>query len=373
MKQFITRNIIQASGVRLTKKYVVIESDDWGTIRMSGTKAYHQLLRQGYPVDNCPYNRNDGLESNADVADLFGVLQNNKDHTGNPALFTLNNIVGNPDFEAIEKGGFQEYHYELFTETLKKYPEHDRVIAYYQEGLQEKVCQMQFHGREHVNVHRWMEALKQAKPAEMAAFQQGMFSPKIAATIGYGNEYMDALDLDSNDWIPWQKEMLSDGLDHFEALWGFRSKTFIAPCYIWSDELEPVLRQKGVLGLQGLFNQFVPMPSVAKTYRKKYHSNGQRNTLGQRYLVRNAYFEPTLNQGFDWESDCLQRIKTAFFWKQPAIICSHRLNYIGWLNPENKSRNLVRLQNLLRSILKNWPDVVFISSDQLVDIINKRK
>jgi hypothetical protein len=61
----------------------------------------------------------------------------------------------------------------------------------------------------------------------------------------------------------------------------------------------------------------------------------------------------------------MKEISSAFFWKRPAIISSHRVNYIGAINEKNSKRGLTDLQNLLQRIVKTWPDVQFISSEQL--------
>ena len=62
---------------------------------------------------------------------------------------------------------------------------------------------------------------------------------------------------------------------------------------------------------------------------------------------------------------CLKEIKTAFTWRKPAIIASHRVNFIGYINPDNREQNLKLLVELLRKIVKKWPEVEFMTSDQL--------
>lgn len=48
-----------------------------------------------------------------------------------------------------------------------------------------------------------------------------------------------------------------------------------------------------------------------------------------------------------------------------AVISSHRLNFIGNIDIQNRDRNLILFQKLLNEIVKKWPDVEFISSDEL--------
>lgn len=54
-------------------------------------------------------------------------------------MITANCAVANPDFDKIEASGYQNYYYEPFTETLKKYPEHQRSFELWQEGIKEKI------------------------------------------------------------------------------------------------------------------------------------------------------------------------------------------------------------------------------------------
>ena len=371
MIKSIVRNLANLPGWRTNRKIVVIESDDWGTIRMSSKEAFNSLLKKGYPVDQCPYNKHDALESNQDLEMLFDVLNSVKGNDGNPVILTANNIVANPDFEKIKKSNFNEYHFEPFTETLKHYPEHDRVMDLYREGINNKLIMPQFHGREHLNVTLWMKALQRKSEDEMVAFDLGIFSSKVAQKYGYQNEYMDAFDFKNLKELVFQEKAIIEGLKLFKHIWNFDSESFIAPCYIWHSQLEKVLKENGVKYIQGLINQLEPREGDSWSYSKKYHYQGQKNSLGQRYLIRNAFFEPTINPIFDWESDCLKRIDLAFKFRKPAVISSHRLNYMGYLNPKNRSENLIKLKSLLTKIKKHWPEVIFLSSNQLGNLMNK--
>ncbi len=370
MKNKVSKYLINLPGSTTKRKIVVIESDDWGTIRMSSNEAFQSLFKSGYPVNECPYNSNDSLESNQDLEMLFEVLSNIKGSDGRPAILTVNNIVANPDFEKIKNSGFQEYHYEPFTETLKRYPAHDKVMELYQQGITEGVVNPQFHGREHLNVNRWMRALRNNSKAEIDAFNFGVFSSKVSAISEYRNEYMDALDFETKDELLFHEIAIVEGLQLFQKIWGFSSKSFIAPCYIWHSDLEKTLAKQGVKFIQGIVNQLQPIEGKSFIYKKKYHFHGQKNKNRQRYFIRNAFFEPTCNPNFDWESDCLNRIKIAFQMKKPAIISSHRLNYIGSLNIKNREKNLKRLQNLLFLIHKKWPEVQFMTTDRLGEIFD---
>jgi hypothetical protein len=98
---------------------------------------------------------------------------------------------------------------------------------------------------------------------------------------------------------------------------------------------------------------------------------GETNRAGQLHLVRNVFFEPTLQRkgNTDPVDKALKAISTAFRMNKPAIICTHRLNYIGYIDPDNRDRNLKLLHSLLARMLKKWPDIEFVTSQELGKII----
>jgi hypothetical protein len=76
-----------------------------------------------------------------------------------------------------------------------------------------------------------------------------------------------------------------------------------------------------------------------------------------------------MSPDYDWVNHCLQQINNAFKMHKPAIISTHRVNFIGSLDISNRARNLVLFKKLLNNILKEWSTVEFLSSDQLGHLI----
>ncbi len=366
----IKQNVLNIPGWRSNRRIVVLESDDWGSVRMASKDAYNHFLEIGYPVDRDPYNRFDSLESNDDLELLFEVLSSVKDINGNPAKLTANSLVVNPDFEQIKAADFKSYFYEPFTRTLDRYPNHDRVFDLYRSGIEAGLIKPQFHGREHLNVPLWMAALQEGKREVKEAFRYGMYSVHAEEHPVYFNEYTDALAYHNNEQLGLQHAMLGDGLKIFKNIWGFESESFMAPCYIWSSSVEEALGNAGVRYIQGMINQFQPIPGTPYKYKLKYHYLGKQNKFGQRYLIRNAFFEPSYFPNVDHVGDCLKRAEIAFAWGKPAIISTHRLNYMGTLVPENRGKGLKLLRQLLKGIVLKWPDVEFMTSNELGNLIS---
>jgi hypothetical protein len=366
----LKRKFVNVLGWRTKRKIVVIESDDWGMIRMASKNAFNRLLAKGYPVDKCVYSRNDALESNEDVLGLLECLQGVKDKYGNYAKFTLNNIVANPNFLAIRDSGFEGYYFETFRETQKLYRDTDRVFDLYLEGLDKGLLRMQLHGREHININRWLHSLKNCNKSLRDSFDEGMFTVPTGGSVSCRRDYLDSFGyfdhlLESHEMI------LRSAMSLFIGMWGYTSESFIAPCYVWSPSLENVLLSVGVKYIQGTHVQKIPHKNTHFCMGRKYHYQGQRNKNDQIYLVRNVFFEPSIRPGIDNISFALAGISNAFLNRKPAIISSHRVNYIGRIRSENRSNNLRMLSKLLRDIVRKWPDAEFMTSDELGGLMEK--
>lgn len=371
MLKLLKRNLINIPGWKTERKLIIFESDDWGSIRMPSKSVFDDLKEKGYFPQNDYYLKYDCLESNEDLKLLFDVLESVKDKNGNSAVLTANVIVANPDFDKIRQNNFQNYIYETFTETLKKYPNHDKVYELWKFGIKKKIFIPQFHGREHLNVAQWMLSLQQKNPDIMTAFDNKMLSvSSISSKMKFG--FMEGLDYFSEVERLSKPQILEDGMKIFENLIGYKSKTFIANCYIWDDLVEKKMSDLEVKNIQTILNQMEPQINNKRHYFKyKKHFTGQKNKFNQKYTIRNAFFEPSLNPDMDWVNECLNRIEIAFRWKKPAIICTHRLNFIGGIHPENREKNLELFSILLNKICSKWKDIEFISSSELVEIMDK--
>lgn len=352
-------------GWRTKRRIVVIESDDWGSIRMPSRKVFNSLLQQGVRVDNCPYCSYDALATEADLAALFETLDSIRDSTGMPAVLTANAVVANPDFERIRIGGFNRYFYRTIDESLAATKGCERSFDMWNEGRKRNVFFMQSHGREHLNTHRWLASLREGDPETRIAFDLGVFGLSNTIAQKQRKSFMAAFDFDCAEEETVANTIASDGLQIFNRLFGYHSKSFIAPNYVWSRSLEKELSKEHVLYIQGNSrSRFVG--------DRKAHTRvlGSRNQWGQRALVRNAIFEPTLRPSENCIDSCLAEIRTAFKWHKPAVICTHRVNFSGAIVSANRDKNIRAFSQLLSTIVKVWPDVEFMTSVELGDLIN---
>lgn len=369
-KRKIVKNIINMQGWSTERKLLILESDDWGSIRIPSRQVYENLLRTGDKADSDPFTKYDALASEHDLILLFEVLTSFKDWKGNYPIFTANCAAANPDFDKIKASGYQQYYYEPFTATLKNYPEHQNSFELWLQGIKQKLWFPQFHCREHVNVIRWMRDLQKGKSDIVTAFQNRMISTGDSFTPENQYAYMDAFNYDTEEEQKVLRDILSDGVELFAKIFEYSSKSFIAPCYIWGNDLESELFKKGIEYIQGKNIQYLPEKTEGtKNLGQKRHYIGERNKHNQIYLMRNCEFEPSMNQNVDWIDNCMCEIEAAFNWHKPATICTHRLNYIGYIDESNRDKNLKLLSLLLSKIIKKWPDVEFITSVRLGKMI----
>jgi hypothetical protein len=357
LKSYIDATKINVSGRNVNSKLVVIESDDWGAIRTPSKEIVNYFEKSKIDVSKSIY-KNDALESQTDLEMLFDVLHKYKGSDGNPAIMTANAIMANPDFKKIKESNFQDYFWEPFYTSFKQYPEHENNLSLWKKGIELGVFQPQFHGREHVNILRWMNALQKKLGRVRELFD---FNTTFSGDGDYS--FMESFDWNRPDEVEVHKKIITEGLAVFEATFGFASKSFIAPCYTLDSKLNPFLASQGIKWMQGTRSQLQPTGAFNR-YTLLRHSFGQENN-GLRYNIRNCFFEPSMLPSKNWVDSCLAQIQTAFLFSKPAVICSHRINFIGFINEKNRVRGLQDLDNLLKKIVKKWPDVIFISTDEL--------
>jgi hypothetical protein len=293
-----------------------------------------------------------------------------KDTRGNFCVLTANTIIANPDFEKIKRNNFHHYYYENFTTTLLNRDGNNDVVDLIKEGISKKIYYPQLHGREHVNLNQWLGALRDQHLELLEAFKYGMFGISLQEKINMRKNVMAALDFADIVELKEHQELLTDAQNSFKEIFGFTSKTFISPSYIWHKNHEPILKKIGVIAMQGLPYQYQPNPK-GENYKTSYRYTGMQSKSGLTHLVRNAFFEPTLMGTQNIVEDCLKRIEIAFRTRKPAIISSHRINFVGSLDENNRKNNLILFKNLLQNIVEKWHEVEFISSDELASIMTK--
>lgn len=367
LKETAAVNIKNIIGWKTKRKIVVFSVDDYGNVRLDSKQARGKMFANGLKPGS-RFDVYDTLETTDDLAALYETLCSVKDKNNQHPVFTAFAMCANIDFEKMKENGYSSYQYEELPHTFNKLKGYENTWQLWQQGMQNKLLVPQFHGREHLNVKVLMEALQRKDRDTINCIENRSYA--AIADTGYSTiAFMAALDFYEFSENENLKKIVADGLNIFEKVFGFKATNF-TPCGSngYSASINPVLAAGGIKYIDTSRFKAEHL-GKGKMASKVFNYTGKKNRLQQIYLVRNCVFEPTENRGIDWVSFCMQQIEAAFRWNLPANISSHRVNFCGHIDPDNRKVGLNALKQLLAAITQRWPDVEFMTSNELGNLI----
>jgi len=356
----LLKNII---GPRVNRKVLAIFVDDFGSIRIKDRVAYEQLRKCN--VRDSLFMR-DTLASEQDLQALFDVLLSVRDSADHAACTTPFVIMANPDFEKIKESGYQKYFREPFVDTFKRYGNgYENAYDLWKQGQAEGIFLPAFHGTEHMNVVKWMKALQDGHKSTLLGFENEC----VCIPCIEGEPAIDGMvkecDIEKVSDLASLAEDIKIGADMFRKYIGEEPSLFTPGAGTYSPLFETSLIENGIKFLDVARSNRQPLGDGKFT--KQYHYLGQKNKLGLRFIVRNCAFEP-IKGGDSAIATCFDQIACAFAMHKPAIISTHRINYIGHFDEGNRTENLRRLKTLLELVKKRWPDVEFVSGKEICEL-----
>lgn len=353
-------------GYHCDNPVVVIESDDWGAVRIPSIQALKEFEHK-YPERELDhYQSYDTLDTVEDIEMLSDVLERHNQQTSSP-VFTMNFAMANPVFQTGNDRIGTPFLWEPISNTYQKYYGRDTnpidtIVSLSSRGI----IHPQLHGREHLNVTSWRYGILNDKKLKYA-YELHMVGLNDGKYCG-----LDALNRANTEISHY--EYIEDSIMLFEVSFGFVPMSFIAPCYVIGADEERELASHGVRILQGgwLTNRtnskgkLLRLPTVL----------GSKGHSGLIKLVRNCQLEPAwfYRRGKSSEecvTKALKYVKEAFQAKQPAIVCSHRVNYVGGIDRSNREFGLKCLDSFLSEVMRRWPMVRFMSSDELGEQVRR--
>lgn len=373
IKNTIINHAKNISGWKSNRKLLAIAVDDYGNIRLASSDAKERLLIKGVKLKN-RFDQLDALDTREDYEHLFDILSSIKDKNNRSAVFTTYAMPCNVDFDkTVEKG---EFVYEYLEQTYQKVIASDASAytgAYelIHEGIQSGLLKPQFHGREHINVHLFNALLRDQHPHLLANLEERCIADLPNHPDFPELTYNAAFTFWDKQEIELHKSIIKDGLQAFEKVYGFFPITFTASARPPHPELFQFINELGVKGIDKL--RFDKYHLGNGKYVKGSNSLGKKKHENYVTVVRNCYFEPN-SKNMNWVDYTFKQIEAAFFWKTPAIISSHRVNFCGYIDPNNRAKGLNDLRMLLEKVVKHYPDVEFVGVDELVlEILNGTK
>jgi hypothetical protein len=367
VKRILSDNLKNLRGWRTPRRLVAFAVDDYANVRVASKEARQRLIDAGLDL-SAQMDRYDALETRQDLEALFDVLDSVRDSRDRPAVFTAYSLSANPDFPRIRADG-EHYHAESVPATFARL-EAEQPSAYqgawalWHEGVERGLLQPQFHGREHLNVALFEHKLRTGAADLRANIEQDSLAGIADNPAMPGVGFTHAFGLHDVSALPDHRAILSNGLDLFERVWGFRSKTFTPPAQKLHPSLYETTESAGVVSIDKPLRCTRAMGDG--TYRSEVNRSGRQRGQNHLTVVRNVVFEPGKDMGFDPVKRAVQQVAAAFRWRKPAIISSHRVNFCGHLDEANRKHGLAALEELLTRITASWPDVEFVSVDELV-------
>jgi hypothetical protein len=100
--------------------------------------------------------------------------------------------------------------------------------------------------------------------------------------------------------------------------------------------------------------------------RKKF---GEVSEEGLIHFISNCAFEP-VSKNDNVVSDTLKQVAAAFRWGKPALINTHRINFVKGRNSDHVDRCLNLFSDLLGELTDRWPDLEFMGAGDFARYLN---
>lgn len=360
MKQLL-KALSAKLGYQTDKKQILILSDDWGSVRLKSKQSRDKLAASDV-LGNNRFDQYDALETNQDLEELFNILLKHKDHKGNNPIITAVTNVGNPDFKKIQASNFKNYEFETIAKTYSRYKDSDRVLELIKQGQNQNIFVPELHGREHLKWNWWLDDLQKQNSNARKAFEEEFFFLPPAKIQSNYRAYGAAFDVMNTQDETLNLETFKSSVAIFQKLFDKQPTSFTPPAISFSNHLESKVSGEGIKWLD--VPRFFKMPKPNGKNTPRFFILGKKK-YGLRHLVRNTVFETNMSETNNGVEDCIKGIEEAFQLKQPAIISNHRASFVGRIDSKNREKGLRAFDELLKQILKKWPEVEFITVKDL--------
>ncbi len=302
-------------------------------------------LKDRYGADKFTRWTTDSIETEADLNLLFKVLLKFKNKFNKPPIITANFITHNIDYN-----NYKELSFEPLSVAISK---NSGLYKKYIEGINNKILSPQLHGYCHYNTQKLERYYHTKEGNEL--FKLG-FLEGISSLRGHLSEFRSEF---SNDSINVNKKIVK-AINEFNEVFNTNPVSIIPPDFIFDKRYTKILGLNGIKGIQAS-NRLVN--SNNKRNRKIFF----RKSNGLIWIPRNARLDPHPDYRF-YSNNCLFHIDRAFKANIPAIIDFHRVNISGTYNPKYRKKSLLELEKMFQAILKKWPEVNFISTEELINL-----
>ncbi len=340
---------------RFGRPLVLLQSDDWGRVGVRDEEGCQELRAAGLNLGEHPYDLY-SLETAEDVLAVAETLESVRDSVGQPPCLEMNFLTANVDFQASAAQNLRQIILKPLLEGLPAPWKRPGLYEAYSQGIQKRVFTASLHGATHFCEQVLAETLKgSGQRAELLRTLWKAETPYIhwrMPWVGYeywnpnreaGEQFLTAKE---------QERWISLAADWFQQFFGDRPVSACAPGYRADETTRRLWREQGIQIAQN-----GPGAMLAPHF----------DEFGLLHTYRSIDFEPAWNPALRYE-DGLAAATKSFAAGVPFIVSVHSINFHSTLAPF-RQRTLPLLHELLRCLAKSNPDLLFVNSRQLLQVV----
>jgi hypothetical protein len=245
---------------------------------------------------------------------------------------------------------------------------HGPLLDAIRNGIEAGVFFAQLHGMEHF----WPPALLTASKTDkavMAWLDRSLESPTEDLPSPLQSRWVDASVLPARRLtMVAVQQAVREEVDTFRDIFGSAPFVAVPPTFVWNENVENAWAEVGVGVIVTPGSRFETRDEKGRPAgRGAPIYNGQSGEKNIIYLVRDAYFEPSLGHT---AMQALSALLSKTRLGRPTLFETHRFNFLG--TEEEKKQALAELERLLRMAVENYPDLAFLSSGTLATILKNQ-
>jgi hypothetical protein len=342
-------------GFHFSRPLVLLQSDDWGRVGVRDAEGHEELRAAGLNLGERPYDLY-SLETTEDVCELAEVLRQPLDSVGQPPCLEMNFVVGNVDFPASAAAGFRDIPLKSLTDGLPGHWSRPGLYNAYRTGIEVGLFSPALHGTTHFCRQAIARAL--IRDDERGALVRTLWkseTPYIHWRMPWvGYEYWDPERSAAERFIPEseQEQCIDWAVRAYRQFFDEDAVSACAPGYRAGSATHRLWKAHGIRVAQN---------GPGTTRAPHFDEHGLLHTY------RSLDFEPALNPELRWEA-CVRNAAAWLDRGMPLIVSIHSINFHSTLAPY-RQRTLPILRDFLGALTKSYPDLVFVNTRQLLEIV----
>lgn len=335
-------------GKKTNRKILVFISDDWGDNRISD-QSLDCIKNNNIEIPERHYLET--YASSIDLDNLFNVLFKHNDIYGNHACITPFINTSIPNIDSNYNGEFTNYSNKPIHQNLLDFGG-SNLIQTWKNGMINKLFVPELHGGEHTNIALLSDRIAKDDSNVKEYIKCKYYYPFIVASAPIVATYY----FENSAQFNFNSKLLQIAIDNFLHFTGYKPTLFNPPNSIFHTFYYEILKGNGVKYI--CTHPIRKEPNFKGSLKKRFFWDG-RNLKGITHIISNGAFEPEVSENAI--NNCLKQISESFKYGRPAIINTHRFNYVKGRKKNYTQKSLIVLDNLLTDVRRLYPDVEFLS------------